>query len=214
MDIARYIDHSILKPAHTEDDLVKGCITAKKHQVATVCVKPYHVKKAKELLIGSVVEVCTVIGFPHGGNTTFSKVEEAREAIEDGATEVDMVVNIGKVLEGDYEYVKKDIQEVVDTAHSKGVLVKVIFETCFLNEEQIVKLCNICSQIEADYVKTSTGFGSRGATMDDIKLMKENIYNGVKMKASGGINTKEQVIEFIDAGCQRIGTSSTEEILK
>lgn len=214
MDIAKYIDHAILKPTHTDEDLKRECEIAKKYEVATVCVKPYHVRLAREFLKGSVVETCTVIGFPHGSNNTETKVQEAIEAISDGAAEVDMVVNIGKVLDGDYEYVKRDIQAVVDTAHSKGAIAKVIFENCYLNEMQKITLCQICSEVEADYVKTSTGFGTGGATIEDILLMKRNIYNGVKIKASGGIKTKSQAEEFLKAGCQRLGLSSTKEILE
>ena len=213
MELAKLFDHAILKPTQTDEDLKRECGIAREYEVASVCVKPYHVKLAKELLTGSIVEVGTVIGFPHGGNATETKVQEACEAIEDGATEVDMVVNIGKVVSGDYEYVKNDIQKVVDTAHSKGALVKVIFETCYLNEEQKIKLCQICSEVEADYVKTSTGFGTNGATLEDIELMKKHVSNGVKIKASGGIRTKEQAEAFAKAGCQRLGVSATKDIL-
>ena len=214
MNLERYIDHAVLKPIQTDIDLKNECEIAKKYEVATVCIKPYHVKLAKEYLKGSVVEVCTVIGFPHGSNSTETKVQEAIEAIIDGATEVDMVINIGKVLQGDYEYVKNDIQEVTDTAHSKGVIIKVIFENCYLNDEQKIKLCQLCSDVEVDYIKTSTGFGSGGATIEDVLLMKKNIYNGVKIKAAGGIKTKKQAEEFIKAGCQRVGVSATAEILE
>lgn len=214
MDIAKLFDHAILKPTQTDEDLKKQCEIAKKYEVATVCVKPYHVKLAKEFLAGSVVEVAVVVGFPHGSNTTETKIQETREAIEDGATEVDMVVNIGKVLQGDFEYVKKDVQSVIDTAHSKGAIVKVIFETCYLNDEQKIKLCQICSEVEADYVKTSTGFGTGGATIEDVELMKKHVSNGVKIKASGGIRTREQAEAFVKAGCQRLGVSATAEIVE
>lgn len=213
MNIAEYIDHAILNPLYTDEDLKRECEIARKFEVASVCVKPYHVKLAKEYLKGSVVEVGTVIGFPHGSSTIQTKVFETREAIENGATEIDMVVNIAKVLQGDYEYVEKEIREVVDTAHSKGAIVKVIFETCYLNNEQKIKLCEICSKVEADYVKTSTGFGTAGATLEDVMLLKEHVSNGVKVKASGGIKTLEQAKKFIEAGCQRLGLSSTEKIL-
>lgn len=214
MDISNLVDHAVLRPIQTDEDLKRECEVAKKYEVATVCVKPYHVKLAKELLKGSVVEVCTVIGFPHGSNTTETKVFETREAIENGATEIDMVVNIAKVLQGDYEYVKKDIMDVTDMGHSKNAIVKVIFENCYLNKDQKTMLCEICSELEVDYVKTSTGFGTSGAMLEDIEIMKNNISNGVKIKASGGIKTLEQAISFAKAGCQRIGLSSTGDILK
>lgn len=213
MNIAGLIDHAVLKPTQTDEDLKRECEIVRQFETASVCVKPYHIKLAKEYLEGSVVEVGTVISFPHGSNSTEVKVLETRQAIEDGATEIDMVVNIGKILQADYDYVKKDIQEVVDTAHSKGAIAKVIFETCYLNEEQKIKLCKICSEVGADYVKTSTGFGTDGATLEDIELFKKHISNGVKIKASGGIKTLEQVNSFINAGCQRLGISATKEIL-
>lgn len=214
MEIAGFIDHAILKPTQTDEDLKRECKLAKLFEVASVCVKPYHIKLAKELLKGSVVEVGTVIGFPHGANSIETKVFEAREAIENGATEIDMVVNIAKVIEGDFEYVERDIREVVDMAHSKGALAKVIFENCYLNDEQKIKLCEICSEIETDYVKTSTGFGTGGAIIEDVELMLKHVSNGVKVKASGGIKTLEQAETFIKMGCQRLGIGSVREILE
>lgn len=208
MELTNFIDFSILKPTDTEKELEAQCELAKKAQVASVCVKPYHVKLAKELLKGSVVEVGTVVGFPHGGNSIETKIFETREAIENGAFEIDMVINIGKVISGDYEYIENEIREIVDTAHSKGAIVKVIFETCYLNEEQKIRLCEICSKLEADYVKTSTGFGSLGATLDDILLFRKHLTNAVKIKASGGIKSLEEAKAFIEAGCQRLGLSS------
>lgn len=208
MNIAEYVDYAILKPTHTEDDLKRECEIAKKLEVASVCVKPYHVKVAKKILIGSVVEVGTVIGFPHGSSTIQTKLFETSEAIENGATEIDAVINIGKVLEKDYYHIENEIRELVDLTHSKNVLLKVIIEACYLSDEHIINLCQICNNLEVDYVKTSTGFGSNGATIEQVELIKKHISNGVKIKASGGIKTLEQAEQFINAGCQRIGLSS------
>lgn len=212
--IAKLIDHAVLKPIQTDDDLKKECDIAKQFGVATVCVKPYNVKLAKEYLKGSSVGVGTVIGFPHGGNSTKVKIAETIEAIKDGATEIDMVVNIAKTLQGDYKYVENEIKQIVDAAHSNGALVKVIFETCYLNNEQKIKLCQICNEAKVDYVKTSTGFGTSGAMLEDIELMRKHVSSDVKIKASGGIKTLEQAEAFVKAGCQRLGLSSTKEIFE
>lgn len=208
MQLTNFIDFAILKPTDTEKDLIAQCELAKKAQVASVCVKPCHVKKARELLFGSVVEVGTVVGFPHGGSTIENKISETREAIENGASEIDFVINIAKAIENDFEYIEKEIRELVDTIHSKGAIAKVIFETCYLNEEQKITLCQICSDVETDYVKTSTGFGTSGATIEDILLFRQHLTNAVKIKASGGIKTIDQAKAFIEAGCQRLGLSS------
>jgi deoxyribose-phosphate aldolase len=154
------------------------------------------------------------VAFPHGNSSVEAKIFEAREAIEGGATEIDVVINIGKVIQGDYEYVRYEVQQLVDTVHSKGAIIKVIFETAYLNKDQKITLCEICSDAEADYVKTSTGFASFGAMMDDNELMKQHISNGVKIKASGGIRTREEAESYIKAGCQRIGLSQTQQILE
>ncbi len=211
--IASAIDHAVLKPQATDGDVERECAVAKKYNVASVCVKPCHVELACSLLKGSGVKVSTVVGFPHGGTTTASKVAECIESIENGAEEIDMVINIGKLLSGDFDYVYRDIEQVVEAAHSRSVLVKVILETCLLDRESIVKACEIAEKAGADYVKTSTGFGGGGATIEDVLLMKASVSDRVGIKASGGISDAAKAWEFIEAGCGRIGTSSTEMIL-
>lgn len=211
--IAAMIDHAILKPDATDRELGIECKTAAKYNVATVCVKPYHVKMASELLTDSKVNVSTVIGFPHGSTTTRSKVEEAGEAIENGAAELDMVMNIGKLLSGDLEYVRSDVENVAIVAHAKNALLKVIIETSLLSDDMKAVACKVAEEAGADYVKTSTGFNGGGANLKDILIMKNSVGRNVKIKASGGIKTLEQAIEFVKAGCSRLGTSSTENIM-
>lgn len=212
MEILSKIDHAVLKPEMTDKDLKRECEIAKKYGVASVCVKPCHVKKAVKLLDGSNVKVSTVIGFPHGAVTTACKVKEAKQAIKNGATELDMVINIGKILSAKLLYIANEIRKVVDVAHKHDVVVKIILETALLDEAQIAQVCRIASGAHADYVKTSTGFNGRGASLEDISLMKASIYGRTKIKASGGIKTFEDAYKFIQAGCDRIGTSSTEVI--
>lgn len=212
-EVAKYIDHAVLKPNHTDDDVRKACEMAKRWNIASVCVKPCHVLLAKKLLEGSDVKVCTVIGFPNGSTTTVTKAFETIDAIMDGASEIDMVMNVGKLISGDEHYVLNDIKQVVNICHSKNVLCKVIIETSLLTDDLKVKACELVKQAGADYVKTSTGFNGGGATLEDIALMKNTVGDQVKIKASGGIKTYEQAVAFIEAGCSRLGTSSTEEIL-
>jgi deoxyribose-phosphate aldolase len=211
--IASMIDHAVLKPDATDSDLERECAVAMKYNVASLCVKPSHVKHAAELLKGSSVKVSTVIGFPHGTTTTRCKVVEAQEAIENGASELDMVINIGRLLSGDFDYVEKDIKSVVDEAHSKGAIVKVILETALLNDEMKAVACKISEKSGADYVKTSTGFNGRGADLADIQIMKNSVSDRVGIKASGGIKNFEQAVAFAKAGCTRLGTSSTVNIM-
>lgn len=211
--VAAAIDHAVLKPESTDLELEKEINTIKEYNIASVCVKPCHVRLSSDILKDSKILVSTVIGFPHGTTTTKCKVTESIEAIENGAKELDMVINIGKLISGDYQYVKNDISEVVKCAHDRNAIVKVIIETALLNEEQKVQACKIAEQAGADFVKTSTGFNGGGATLSDIKLMKSAVSSKVKVKASGGIKTLENAIEFIDAGCSRLGTSSTIAIL-
>ncbi|MFZ5988686.1 MAG: deoxyribose-phosphate aldolase [Bacillota bacterium] len=211
--VASMIDHAVLKPDSTDNDLKKELSLAVKYGVATVCVKPSHVALAYELLKDSSVGVSTVIGFPHGSATTSCKVQEAREAVENGARELDMVINIGKLLSGDYDYVKNDIMQVANAAHDKNVLLKVIIETALLKDEYKVIACRLSEEAGADFVKTSTGFNGRGASLEDIELMRGAVSPGVKIKASGGIKTFEQAVQFINAGCLRLGTSATAAIV-
>jgi len=212
-EVAKYIDHAVLKPNHTDDDVRKACEMAKRWNIASVCVKPCHVLLAKKLLEGSDVKVCTVIGFPNGSTTTATKAFETIDAIMNGASEIDMVMNVGKLISGDEHYGLNDIKQVVNICHSENVICKVIIETSLLTDDLMVKACELVKQAGADYVKTSTGFNGGGATLEDIALMKNTVGDQVKIKASGGIKTYEQAVAFIEAGCSRLGTSSTEEIL-
>lgn len=213
MDIARYIDHTNLKPYASREDIIKLCEEAKEYNFYAVCVNPYRVKLAKQQLEGSDIKVATVIGFPLGATPTEVKVFEARKALEDGADELDMVINIGALKDGDYEYVKNDIAEVVKVAHERGAEVKVIIETCYLTEEEKIKACELAKEAGADFVKTSTGFGTGGATVEDVRLMREIVGPSMGVKAAGGIRTREQALTMIEAGATRIGTSSGVEIV-
>jgi deoxyribose-phosphate aldolase len=211
--IARRIDHSLLGPTLTGADLESGCRLARDYGVASVCIKPYAVPLAARALAGTIVAVGTTVGFPHGGHATAVKAFESKRAIDDGATELDMVVNIGQVLGEEWGAVRDDIAAVTDAAHSGGALVKVIFENCYLSPAQIVRLCRICGEVGADYVKTSTGYGTSGATHDDLILMRQTSPPHVKLKAAGGIRTLDGAIAVAELGCDRIGASRTAEIL-
>ncbi|WP_435007446.1 deoxyribose-phosphate aldolase [Tundrisphaera lichenicola] len=211
--IAGRIDHSLLGPTMTEAELEEGCRLARTYEVASVCIKPFAVAMASKLLAGSGVGVGTTIGFPHGGHSTSIKVQESRRAIEEGATELDMVVNIGQVLGGNWDAVRDDIAAVTEVAHAGGAIVKVIFENCYLNDEQKARLCTICGEVGADYVKTSTGYGTGGATHSDIILMRKTSPASVKVKAAGGIRDLDAAIAYVQLGCERLGLSKTSEIL-
>ncbi|MDV3103773.1 deoxyribose-phosphate aldolase [Thermococcus waiotapuensis] len=215
MDIAKYIDHTNLKPYATSEDIKRLCDEAIQYGFYAVCVNPYRVKLAREYLNEKKadVKVASVIGFPLGATPTEVKVFEAKKALEDGADELDMVINIGALKDRDYDYVKKDIEEVVKVTHEKGAKVKVIIETCYLTEEEKVRACELAKEAGADFVKTSTGFGTGGATVDDVKLMRRVVGEGMGVKASGGIRTYEQALAMIRAGANRIGTSSGVEIV-
>ncbi len=212
-ELAKMFDHSLLQPTLTDPDLQKGFEVAREYGVASVCVKPYGVKQAVAALRGSSVAVGTVIGFPHGGHLTRVKVFEAKAAISDGAIELDMVVNIGKVLSGDFVYVRDDIAAVVEAAHQQGAKVKVIFENCYLQDEHKIELCRICGDVRADWVKTSTGYGDSGATDHDLKLMRQNSPSHVQVKAAGGVRTFERVLAVRALGVTRIGATATQAIL-
>src|SRR5262249_29155307 len=194
-------------------DLERGCVLAREYGVASVCIKPYAVAKAREVLAGSPVAVGTVIGFPHGGHLTRIKVAEAEAALEDGARELDMVVNIGKVLTGDWGYVASDIRAVIEAAHAKGALVKVIFENCFLKDEHKEQLCRVCGEVRADFVKTSTGYGDGGATDEDLKLMRRCSPPRVQVKAAGGVRTFDRLLAVRALGVTRVGATASKVIL-
>ncbi len=211
--IAKRIDHSLLPPTLSDLDLAEGCRLAARYEVASVCIKPYAVPLAAKILAGTGVFVGTTVGFPHGGHTTAIKVLEAVRAMDDGATELDMVVNIGKVISGQWTEVQDDIGGVVAAAHGRGAIVKVIFENCYLNDEQKIRLCEICGALRADYVKTSTGYGTGGATHPDLILMRKSSPAHVKLKAAGGVRDLDATIAVARLGCDRIGASKTAEIL-
>ncbi|OFX60232.1 MAG: deoxyribose-phosphate aldolase [Bacteroidetes bacterium GWB2_41_8] len=219
-NLAKMIDHSILHPTMTDEDLCRECEVAKKYDVASVCVKPYAVKQAAEILKGCNVLVGCVIGFPSGNSAIAVKVFEAENACNDGAVEIDMVINIGKALQGDWDYISEEIKSVTDACHRHGAIVKVIFETDYVtNEADIVKLCQICTEVGADYVKTSSGFGFVkqangdynyvGATIPILELMKKSVGPKVKVKAAGGVRTLDQLIAVQAAGCTRSGATAT-----
>lgn len=212
ISLNKYIDHTLLKAFATTSDIEKICEEAKKYNFKSVCVNPYYVKKAKELLKDSDVLVCTVIGFPLGANTIETKAFETSDAIKNGADEIDMVINVGKAKEHDYDYIKKEIEEVVKV--SSGKLVKVIIETCYLTDEEKVEVCKAATLAKANFVKTSTGFGTGGANAHDVSLMRNAIDSSMKVKASGGVRTLEDALKMVDAGAERIGASSGVQIME
>lgn len=207
MELSKMIDHTLLKPDATREEIKTLCEEAKKFQFASVCVNPTWVRYATSLLEGTEVQICTVIGFPLGATTTETKVYETKHAIENGATEVDMVINIGALKSGNLEFVAEDIKSVCREANEKAI-VKVIIETSLLTDEEKRIACSIAQEAGADFVKTSTGFSGGGATLKDIQLMREVVGNEMGVKASGGIRSKEDAIQMINAGATRIGTSS------
>ena len=224
-ELAKMIDHSILHPTMTDEDLKRECVVAAKYDVASVCVKPYAVIQAVGLLKGTDVLVGCVIGFPSGNSAVEVKVFEAENACNDGAVEIDMVVNIGKVLQGDWGYIENEIGLVTNACHKNGAIVKVIFETDYVSKkEDIIKLCRICTKVGADYVKTSSGFGFvkgddgkysyTGATIANLELMKKTVGENVKVKAAGGVRSLDGLIAVQKAGCTRCGATATISILE
>ncbi len=211
--IAKRIDHSLLGPTLSDHDLEEGCGLATRYRVASVCIKPYAVSLAARLLRGTGVAVGTTVGFPHGGHATAVKVFESQRAMDDGATELDMVINIGQAVGGQWEAVAADIAAVTAVAHDRSAIVKVIFENCYLNDDQKIRLCQICGEVGADYVKTSTGYGTGGATHEDLILMRRFAPPQVKLKAAGGVRTLDAAIAVAELECDRIGASRTAEIL-
>lgn len=212
-NLNQYIEHTILKADASESDIEKLCEEALNNEFYGVCVPPYFVKFAKQKLAKSKVKIVTVVGFPLGYSCTPAKVEEAKKAIDEGADEIDMVINVAALKNEDYNFVKNDIQSLSTIIQLKGKKIKVILETALLSKEEIIKSCQICSEIGVDFVKTSTGFSTRGASIEDIVLIKENISKGIKIKASGGIKNREQALKLIEAGADKIGTSSSVEIV-
>lgn len=212
MNYNKFIDHTILKPEASEAQVIALCEEAKEYDFASVCVNPTHVALCARLLANTDVKVCTVIGFPLGANTAEVKGFETRNAVENGATEIDMVINVGALKDKKYDIVFNDIKAVVDNAG--GNLVKVIFETCLLTSEEIVKACELSVSAGADYVKTSTGFGKYGATVEDVALMRKTVGPNIGVKASGGVRTREDMLKMIEAGASRIGTSAGKTLMQ
>ena len=211
-EILKKVDHTLLKQISTMEDIKKLCDDAIKFNTASVCIPPCYVKEAKEY-VGDKMKICTVIGFPNGYNLTSVKMFETEEAIKDGADEIDMVINIGKLKEKNYDYILNEINGIKTKCNGK--ILKVIIETCLLTEEEKIKMCEIVSESDADYIKTSTGFSTGGATLEDIKLLKKYIRNNKKIKAAGGIKGFEDAEKFIEAGADRLGTSKlVAEMLK
>ena len=212
MELNQYIDHTLLKPEATKDQIIRLCEEAKAHRFKSVCVNPANIDLAKEILADSDVLVCTVVGFPLGANTVEVKVFETKDAITRGADEIDMVINIGKAKEHDYDYIEDEIRQVVQAAEGKTV--KVIIETALLTDEEKVQVCLAAKRAGAHFVKTSTGFSTGGATVEDVKLMKDTVGDEVEVKASGGVRSREDAIKMIDAGATSIGTSSGVKIVQ
>jgi deoxyribose-phosphate aldolase len=213
-DVAKMIDHSLLNPTLTTADLENGVRVALEYDVASVCIMPYALKWLAERLAGSDVKASATIGFPHGGHTTRIKVAEAIQALDDGGQELDMVVNISKTLSGDWRYVRDDIEAVTAVTHARGQKVKVIFENAYLNDEQKIRLCEICGELGTDWVKTSTGYAPGGATDEDLKLMRKHSPAAVQVKAAGGVRTLDRLLEVRAIGVTRSGATATVAMLE
>jgi deoxyribose-phosphate aldolase len=212
--IASLIDHTLLKPEATAADIRKVCEEARKYGFASVCINPYWVPVVAHELAGSAVKVCSVVGFPLGASATSSKVDETQIAVKDGAHEIDMVLNIGELRAGNHRVVEDDIRAVVSAAHATGAIVKVILETCLLDESQKIAACRLAKNAQADFVKTSTGFNTGGATVDDVTLMRRTVGPEMGVKASGGVRTLEDLQKMVAAGATRIGASSSVKIIE
>lgn len=213
LDVAKMIDHSLLNPTLTVEDLEHGCRLAAAYDVASVCIMPYMLARCAELLAGSAVKASTTIGFPHGGHTTSIKVAEAERALADGGQELDMVVNISKVLSGDWDYVAAEIRAIVDVTHAAGQKVKVIFENAYLKDEHKIRLCEICQEAGADWVKTSTGYAPSGATIDDLILMVRHTRPPMEVKAAGGVRDLATLLQVRALGVTRCGASRTQQMM-
>ncbi len=214
MKLNQYIDHTLLKPEATLSQIEKLCAEAKENQFAAVCVNSFYVKKCVSLLQGSGVKVCTVVGFPLGASTMETKRFEAMKAVAEGAREIDMVMNISAVKSGDWQYVQDDMSSLAQVCHQQGAILKVILETCLLTEEEKKRACEIAVRANVDFVKTSTGFSTGGATVEDVKLMRSIVGSKIGVKASGGIRDAETAMKMIEAGANRLGCSAGVEIVK
>ncbi len=212
-DVAKMIDHSLLRPSLAVSELEAGCRLARAYDVASVCILPYYLKRCAELLAGSAVVPSTTIGFPHGGHATSVKVFEARQALADGGVELDMVVNLSKVRSGDWSYVRDDLGAVLEAVRAAGARLKVIFENCYLDDAQKIRLCQICGELSVDWVKTSTGFGAGGATDEDLILMRRHTPAHVQVKAAGGVRDLDRLLHVRALGCTRSGATATQAIL-
>lgn len=213
LQIAKTIDHSLLNPSLSADELESGIQLALDYDVASVCIMPYYLKRCADRLAGSGVRASTTIGFPHGGHTTDVKRAEAERAIADGCEELDMVINISQALSGSWEYVTADIAAVVEVAHGAGQKVKVIFENAYLGNAEKIRLCEICGELRVDWVKTSTGYAPSGATLDDLRLMRRHAPEHVQVKAAGGVRDLDRLLEVRVIGVSRVGASRTKEML-
>lgn len=213
-DIAGMIDHSLLRPDMTREEVIEECEIARKYNVKTVCVRPYDVQLCREKLQGSGVEISVVVGFPHGNSKTVVKLYEAEKAIQDGARELDVVLPLGKLKSGEFDYLTEEVRALVELSRHNGTILKVIFENHYLTGEEIVKCCEICSELEADFVKTSTGYAPEGAKIEHVKLMRKSSGPHVSIKAAGGIRTLDEFVGFYRAGATRQGTRSTRTIVE
>ncbi len=213
-DIAKMIDHSLLNPSLTTKELEDGCALALSYDVASVCILPYYAKRCAEILRGSTVQPSTTIGFPHGGHCTAIKLAEVQQALRDGATELDMVINISKARSHDWDYVSREIELLTSEIHSAGQKIKVIFENAYQDDAAKIKLCEICGNIGVDWVKTSTGYAPSGATMDDLRLMRKHSPPKVQVKAAGGIRDMDALLAAREIGVTRIGASRTSAMLE
>ena len=212
-DIARMIDHSLLNPSLTVPELEAGCQLALRYEVASVCILPYYAARCAQALAGSTVQPSTTIGFPHGGHTTAVKLAEVQQALQDGATELDMVINISQARSANWDYVSREIRLLTHATHSAGAKIKVIFENAYLENAAKIRLCEICGEIGVDWVKTSTGYAPSGATLADLELMRRSSPPSVQVKAAGGIRTLEALLEVRAIGVSRVGATRTAEIL-
>ena len=211
--IAKMIDHSLLSPALTVAELEEGCALAVRYDVASVCIMPYYTRRCAELLAGSTVRPSTTIGFPHGGHHTSIKIDEAEQAIQDGAAELDMVINISQARSGNWDYVASEIQQITDKCHASGAKIKVIFENAYHDEASKIRLCEICGDAGVDWVKTSTGYAATGATIEDLKLMRKHSPPHVQVKGAGGIRDLDTLLAVREIGVTRVGATRTAAIL-